>query len=194
MRLLRLAALVVSIGGITGTVVLAPRLALAQDAALENARKEFERGGDLFEKADSQNAADAFMAAYKAKLFPAFLFNAAVCHEKLKDYKQAVELFKRYLAEEPRAQDKVTVEARIKALEDEIARAAAAPPADPSAPPPAAPALALPEVKTKGVVAIASKPEGATIYLDDKKNGAIGETPWDGSIEGNHTIIIELKG
>jgi hypothetical protein len=168
--------------------------AFAQDAALENARKEFERGGDLFEKGDFQNAADAFMAAYKAKAFPAFVFNAAVCYEKLKDYKQAVELFKRYLAEDPKASDKNDVEKRIKTLEDELARAAAAPPPDPNAPPTAAPALALPEVKTKSVVVITSKPDGASIYLDDKKNGSIGETPWNGSIEGSHTVIIESKG
>jgi len=191
MSLLRLAALAL---GLAGIMALAPPVAHAQDAALENARKEFERGGDLFEKGDFQNAADAFMAAYKAKPFPAFIFNAAVCHEKLKDYKQAVELFKRYLAEDPKAQDRVAVEKRIKTLEDEITRAAAAPPPDPNAPPPAGPALALPEVKTKSVVVITSKPEGATIYLDDKKNGALGETPWNGSIDGSHTVIIELKG
>ena len=184
--------LLLGVAAAAATVSLAPRAAYAQDAALENARKEFERGGDLFEKADYQGAADAFMAAYKAKAFPAFVFNAAVCYEKLKDYKQAVELFKRYLAEDPRAQDKDAVEKRIKTLEDEIARAAAAPPADPSAPPPPAPVL--PEVKTKSVVVITSKPDGATIYLDDKKNGPLGETPWNGSIEGNHTVIIESKG
>jgi hypothetical protein len=180
------------------TITLAPRVAFAQDAALESARKEFERGGDLFEKGDFQNAADAFMAAYKAKSFPAFIFNAAVCYEKLKDYKQAVELFKRYLAEDPKAQDKAAVEARIKTIEGEIARLAAAPPPDPNAPAsqPTTPQpdLALPEVKTKSVVVITSKPDGATIYLDDKKNGSLGETPWNGSIEGTHTIIIELKG
>src|SRR5262245_56542755 len=93
-------ALLVGVATAATTAALAPRIAYAQDAALESARKEFERGGDLFEKGDFQNAADAFMAAYKAKPFPAFVFNAAVCYEKLKDYKQAVELFKRYLAED----------------------------------------------------------------------------------------------
>jgi hypothetical protein len=43
-------------------------------------------------------------------------------------------------------------------------------------------------------VFIDSKPQGATIYLDSKKNGALGETPWSGSLEGDHTIIIESKG
>ncbi len=187
-------ALILGLAGATASTVLAPRVAYAQDAALENARKEFERGGDLFEKGDFQNAADAFMAAYAAKPFPAFVFNAAVCYEKLKNYKQAVDLFKRYLAEDPKASDRNAVEKRIKTLEEEIARLAAAPPADPNAPPAAAPALALPEVKTKGVVVITSKPDGALIYLDDKKNGSIGETPWNGSIEGSHTVIIESKG
>jgi hypothetical protein len=193
MSLLRFTALVVGLASFCMAATLAPRVAHAQDSSLEAARKEFERGGDLFEKGDFQNAADAFMAAYKAKPFPAFVFNAAVCYEKLKDYKQAVTLFKRYLAEDPKAQDKADVEKRIKTIEDEIARAAAAPPADPNAPPVAAPALELPEAKTKSVVVITSKPDGAQIYLDDKKNGSLGETPWN-SIEGSHTVIIELKG
>src|SRR4249919_3715654 len=106
MSLLRITALVVGLASFFMVATLAPRVAHAQDSSLESARKEFERGGDLFEKGDFQNAADAFMAAYKAKAFPAFVFNAAVCYEKLKDYKQAVELFKRYLAEDPKASDK----------------------------------------------------------------------------------------
>lgn len=198
MSFVRTTALLLGLAVSVSAITFVPRLAHAQDSSLEAARKEFERGGDLFEKGDFQNAADAFMAAYKAKSFPAFLFNAAVCYEKLKNYKQAAELFKRYLSEDPKAQDKQAVEARIKTLEDEIARQAAAPPPDPNAPASQPsepqPALALPEVKTKSVVVINSKPDGATIYLDDKKNGSLGETPWNGSIDGSHTVIIELKG
>jgi tetratricopeptide (TPR) repeat protein len=177
------------------TAVALPRAAHAQDQGLEQARREFERGNVLFEKGDFQGAADAFMAAYQAKSFPAFLYNAAVCYEKQKDLKQAVELFKRYLKEEPKASDRADVEKRIKALEDEIQRQAAPPTTQPdgtATPPPAAPVL--PAIKPKGLVVIDSKPQGATIYLDSKKGGALGETPWSGSLEGDHTIIIENKG
>src|SRR5690349_14697832 len=103
MSFVRTTALLLGLAVSVSAITFVPRVAHAQDSSLEAARKEFERGGDLFEKGDFQNAADAFMAAYKAKAFPAFLFNAAVCYEKLKDYKKAVDLFKRYLSEDPKA-------------------------------------------------------------------------------------------
>ena len=48
-------------------------------------------------------------------------------------------------------------------------------------PEPVAPPPVLPEATTKGLVVVESKPPGATIYLDDKKKGAVGVTPWNGS-------------
>jgi hypothetical protein len=41
---------------------------------------------------------------------------------------------------------------------------------------------------------IESEPQNATIYIDDKKKGPFGTTPWSGSIEGTHKIIIEKRG
>jgi hypothetical protein len=49
-------------------------------------------------------------------------------------------------------------------------------------------------VKTKGLVVITTKPEGAAIYLEDKKRGIFTRTPYDGSLPaGKHTIIVELR-
>jgi hypothetical protein len=178
------------------TLVAAPRAAHAQDPSMESARREFEHGQDLFVKGDFQGAADAFMAAYQAKPFPAFLFNAAVCYEKLKNYGKAIELFKRYLVEDAKAADKADVEKRIKTLEDQIAKQQNPPASQPdgTATQPAVEEPVLPAIKPKGLVVIDSKPQGATVYLDNKKNGALGETPWSGSLEGDHTVIVENKG
>ena len=41
---------------------------------------------------------------------------------------------------------------------------------------------------------IESDPSNATIYLDDKRKGAFATTPWSGSLEGDHKIIIEKRG
>jgi hypothetical protein len=41
---------------------------------------------------------------------------------------------------------------------------------------------------------IVTEPQNATIYLDDKKKGAFATTPWSGSIEGEHKLIIEKRG
>src|SRR5436190_5391868 len=70
----------------------------------------------------------------------------------------------------------------------------------PAAPPPAAampppPLPVLTEIETKGLVVIDSKPQGATIYLNDKRKGAFGKTPWQGSLESKPVrLILEQKG
>lgn len=189
--------------------------ARAQDAELERARQQFEAGQDFYDKGEYEKAAAAFLAAYEVKPFAAFLYNAAVAYEKGKKYESAVEMFRRYLAEDPKAQDRAQVEKRIAALEADLKAAAAVPPppppgdvpasqpsdgstgsAVPPPPPPPAPSKVetLPEARPKGIVVIESKPPGATIYLDSKKKGPIGVTPWNGSLEGEHTVFLESKG
>jgi len=41
---------------------------------------------------------------------------------------------------------------------------------------------------------VESDPSNATIYLDDKRKGPFATTPWSGSLEGDHKIIIEKRG
>jgi tetratricopeptide (TPR) repeat protein len=83
------------------------------------------------------------------------------------------------------------------------AGAAAPAPGTPAAPgasvaplPPPAPVLpVLPDIDTKGLVVIDSKPQGATIYLNDKRSGPFGQTPWHGSLESKPVrLILESKG
>jgi hypothetical protein len=70
-----------------------------------------------------------------------------------------------------------------------VAGAPAAPPA-PIAPPPV-----LPDIDTKGLIVIDSKPQGATIYLNDKRSGPFGKTPWHGSLESRPVrLLLESKG
>jgi tetratricopeptide (TPR) repeat protein len=66
----------------------------------------------------------------------------------------------------------------------------------PAAPPPVLPVLpVLPDIDTKGLVVIDSKPQGATIYLNDKRSGPFGQTPWHGSLESKPVrLILESKG
>jgi hypothetical protein len=85
----------------------------------------------------------------------------------------------------------------------------AAPGAEPGTPPAAAPGApgtppvaaapppppVLPAIDTKGLVVIDSKPQGATIYLNDKRSGPFGQTPWHGSLESKPVrLILEAKG
>ena len=70
------------------------------------------------------------------------------------------------------------------------------PPAPAAPPAPPAPVLpVLPDIDTKGLVVIDSKPQGATIYLNDKRSGPFGKTPWHGSLESKPVrLILESKG
>jgi hypothetical protein len=53
----------------------------------------------------------------------------------------------------------------------------------------------LTDIETKGLVVIDSKPQGATIYLNDKRQGPFGKTPWQGSLESKPVrLILESKG
>jgi hypothetical protein len=69
------------------------------------------------------------------------------------------------------------------------------PVAAPTAAAPTAPPPVLPDIDTKGLVVIDSKPQGATIYLNDKRSGPFGKTPWHGSLESKPVrLILESKG
>lgn len=184
-------------------MVLGPaevRNALAQekaapDAALQEAKFAFEEAQVLYAKDQFDEAADKFMAAFAKKPFSSFLFNAAVAHEKAKNFDKAVEEFRRYLDIDPQARDAAEVKSRIESLKALLTPSSPTPVGAPAPEKPAAPAPVLPAIGTKGLVIIDSKPTGATIYLDDKSQGVFATTPWQGSLEPKTMkLLIEAKG
>ena len=176
--------------------------------ALKKAQAAFDQAQLDYLQGKYDEAAKGFEEAYAARPFPQFLYNVGAAHhmkgKKASDveaYSKAVEYYRKYLAADPQAADKPKVEKAIGVLEAEISRIKAAgqpPPGGGSAPPP--PATPSPEVqslgdaKIRGLVVIESEPANATIYLDDKKKGAFGTTPWSGTLEGEHKVIIEKRG
>jgi hypothetical protein len=161
----------------------------AADPALAAAKADFEEGQTLYIKEAWNDAAAKFLAAYDKKPFGAFLFNAAVSFEKGKKYEQAIQFFEKYLEKDPQAKDAKEVRDRIDGLKALMAPPSATPSAAPK------PEAVLPRIETKGLVIIDSKPTGAVIYLDDKKNGAFARTPWQGSLPPKPVkLIVESKG
>ena len=197
----------------------------APDKDLKLAKESFDAAQTAFVREEYDKAADKFLNAFEHKPYPAFLFNAAVAFEKAKRLDQAKEYFERYLSTDPGATDAAQVKARIAALTKVLSPppppsmppppaapgapaapatpgapslpgppGAAPPPGAPTTPPPAEP-VALPSMDTKGLVVIDSKPQGATIYLNDKRGGPFGKTPWQGSLEPKPVrLILESKG
>ena len=190
-----------------GVCALAP-MAFAQPAdALKKAQSAFDQAQLDYLQGKYDEAAQEFQDAYAARNFPQFLYNVgASFHMKGKKdsnvdaYKKAVDFYKRYLTEDPQAADKPKVEKAITVLEAEIKRLndpATKPPeqgATPTPPVVSNEVKELGDVKVRGLIVVESEPQNATIYLDDKKKGPFATTPWSGSIDGEHKIIIEKRG
>lgn len=184
--------------------MLATTSAFAQSAdSLKKAQAAFDTAQTDYVAGKFDEAAAGFQEAYAARAFPQFLYNVGASYhmkgKKTSDvaaYKKAVEFYKRYLAEEPNATDKAKVEKAIGVLDDEIKRLEGAGTGSGSAAAqsPSKEVENLGDVKVRGLVVIVTEPQNATIYLDDKKKGPFATTPWSGSIEGEHKLIIEKPG
>jgi hypothetical protein len=194
--------------GLAIAALALPAAAQSPDA-LRKAQASFDQAQSDYLQGKYDEAAQGFQDAYGARPFPQFLYNVgASFHMKGKKasdvvaYGKAVEFYKRYLKEEPQANDKAKVEKAIGVLEAEIKRLQELTTAQGSAAGSAAPPQVaaseevqqLGDVKVRGLVVIVTEPQNATIYLDDKKKGAFATTPWSGSLEGEHKLIIEKQG
>jgi tetratricopeptide (TPR) repeat protein len=183
--------------------------ALAQgDNALRQAQEAFDQAQVDYLSGKYDEAAEKFKAAHAARAFPQFLYNVGAAYhmkgKKTSDpaaYEQAVVYYKRYLADDPGASDHDKVAKTVGVLEAEIGRlrtSTAKPPdpTDPNATPtaPSEEVSELGDVAVRGLVVIESEPQGANIYLDDKKKGPLAQTPWSGSLDGEHLVIIEKRG
>lgn len=182
----------------------APAWAQSGDA-LKAAQAAFDQAQIDYTQGKYDEAAKGFQAAFAARQFPQFLYNTGACfHMKGKrdgsaeSYEQAVDYYRKYIEADPQAADRPKVEKAIGVLEAEIKRLREAPPPKPgNTKAPAAPSAdvqSLGDAKPRSVVVIESEPQGATIYLDDKKSAALGTTPWSGPIDGTHKVIIEKRG
>ena len=182
----------------------APAAAQSSDA-LKKAQSAFDQAQLDYLAGKYDEAAKGFQEAFAAREFPQFLYNAGACfHMKGKrdgsaeSYTAAVSFYRRYLEADPKAADRPKVEKAIGVLEAEIKRLKEQAPPAPDAPAtPAAPSAdvqSLGDARPRSLVVIESEPQNATIYIDDRKQGPFGTTPWSGSIEGTHKIIIEKRG
>jgi tetratricopeptide (TPR) repeat protein len=103
-------------------VVVAPRVARADDPATRAAKRHFERGEKLFALSKFDEALDEYQKAFDARAIPDFLFNIGQCYRNLGDLDQAIFSFKKYLKLEPDAGNKDAVTKLIDELEDKRAR------------------------------------------------------------------------
>lgn len=107
-------------------VVVGPSLGVAQPAgassgSIDSAKKQMERGQELYMQKKYAEAAEAFAAAYAIQPYAAFIYNEAVCHQKLGHNQKALDLFRKYLSVDPSAPDADKVRNRIQRIEEAMA-------------------------------------------------------------------------
>lgn len=120
---------------------------------------------------------DAALAELRAAfaLWPAagVLFDEGVCLERKGDKRGAADLYRRYLAISQSPPDRDFVERRVAALSLGLDGE----PIDPA-----------------GVLLVDSAPPGMTVYIDDRSGKPVGRTPWNGHLDGKHTVILAAPG
>ena len=109
--------------GLTLSLLCASTTALAQAASNDTAGREyFERGRDAFEEADYENALAYFRHAYELSGRAELQYNIGVAADRLQREEEALEAFRRYLAETKEPTRAAEVRQRIDALERTIAQ------------------------------------------------------------------------
>lgn len=118
------------------------------------AARHFAQGKKHFAGARFEEAASSFQQAYAVDPAPVFLFNIGKCREKQGRYLPAIDSYRAYLAQKPRARNRRDVEITIRYLEEKLA-------------------------VTHGRLKVVSQPPGALVYLDGSAEPT-GTTPYEG--------------
>jgi tetratricopeptide (TPR) repeat protein len=94
-----------------------------QDPDTEVARRHFDRGTELYDRQDYQNAVGEFKAANEAKPHPDFDYNIARCYDRLGDWNDALTYYKRYLQQIGSGPESEEPRRRVTELEERLRRA-----------------------------------------------------------------------
>lgn len=127
-------ALVVALAVFSVLAGAVPRAALAEDSATKTARRHFAKGDKLFALGRFDEALTHYESAYEARPLPGFLFNIAQCHRNLGHIDEAIFSYRKYLTEQPDAENREEVEQQIAELEEERDRRAIVEPPPPTRP------------------------------------------------------------
>ncbi|NOY91597.1 MAG: tetratricopeptide repeat protein, partial [Deltaproteobacteria bacterium] len=81
--------------------------------SLEQAREHMEQGQSRYQAGDFEAAIHEFEAAYEARPFSAFLYNAGVAAERLGQWSRAADYYERYLTGDPHSADAADVRRNV---------------------------------------------------------------------------------
>jgi hypothetical protein len=92
------------------------------DAIDAGARRAFDEGRDALAAGDADRALAAFREAHRLSGRPELLYNIGLVEDRLRHDRAALEAFQGYLDAIPTADNRASVEDRIRVLREEIAR------------------------------------------------------------------------
>jgi tetratricopeptide (TPR) repeat protein len=157
----------------------------AEEEQKARAKASFQAGVDLYDSGQYEKALGEFQKAHAISHNPALYFNMAACEERAHHYEAAVLLLRQYLLEQPNAEDRAKVEARIKVMQErddamkrpEPKPAETAAPAPAAAPPPNRRVVSWAMLGVTGALALGAIGAGAyTATEHGRLQGACGMT------------------
>lgn len=90
------------------------------ESTKDRARSHYLKGKSLYDRADYKGAIAEFAAADGLAPSALLEFNIALCYEKLGDPKEAVRRYRVYLDRDPNADNRSSVESKIKQLQGQV--------------------------------------------------------------------------
>ncbi len=94
----------------------------ARAAEEAEARQQFDDARLAFAEGRNEVALAAFQRAYELSGHPELLYNIGLVHDRLRNDREALASFEQYLEEVPAAENRVSVESRIRVLRESIER------------------------------------------------------------------------
>lgn len=195
--MLRLSLVITLVCAFSGTA----SAQLTARQALELARTHMEQGQELYGSGRFVEAAEEFLAAYDARPFSAFLYNAGIAYERSGDLGRALALYERYLEREPGASDAAEVQAKIDAIRRQMTPPSPDTPETPDNPPPTqenptptvTQAPAPDPESMKSLLSVQTEPEGARIIVKQGTTTvAEGPSPFAHTLdEGEYELFVQ---
>jgi len=146
------------------TIIVALSYATPAQADPAAAKEHFDKASAAYREGRYAEAVDAFLKAYEHDPAPDLIYNVAQAYEKAGELPNALRSYRQYLRLAPQAEDRATVEVRMRNLEKRL--------------------------QAKGVqqVSVLSTPSGASVVLDGKE---VGKTPFTTEIApGKHELVL----
>ncbi|MEO7094806.1 MAG: PEGA domain-containing protein [Polyangiales bacterium] len=195
-------ALALALAGIVGiSAVVVVRAPFADTATtkgsgtLADAKVHMDKGQEYFLTKEFAKAATEFHTAYEIKPFSSFLYNEAVCQEKLGQLDVAIGLFQKYVDTDTTAPDRTKVIEKIEALKKRNETALDAGVGDggeagvsDAAVPTVGPVVATID-EMRSIVVIESLPEGAPVEIWSKTDPAAAKFVIGGENKGWTKVV-----